>query len=407
MDSIKRIYKIGMGPSSSHTMGPKLAAETFRARTPSATRYRVSLYSSLALTGAGHLTDRAVIAGMNGAPLEIEWKPNELLPLHPNGMEFFALDANGNVMDSWQAYSVGGGDIRDAANFHQDVRTVYPHKNFSEIRAYIEDKGITLWKYVEQHEGPEIWDYMAEVWTAMRRTLIRGIREEDMLPGGLRLQRKAYNYLTKAKTQTQFLQPVNFLFAYALGSAEENASGGEVVTAPTCGSCGVVPALLHLMQTTYDFSDKRIHHALATAGILGNVAKHNASISGAEVGCQGEIGVACAMASGAAAQLLAGTTAQIEYAAEAGLEHHLGLTCDPVMGLVQVPCIERNAMAAVRALSCATYALLSDGKGLVSYDDVVTTMRETGLDMNAKYRETAAGGLARILKNKFSGTHGV
>ncbi|MDD4003699.1 MAG: L-serine ammonia-lyase [Elusimicrobiaceae bacterium] len=403
MDSIKQIYKTGMGPSSSHTMGPKLAAETFRRKTPAAARYRIGLYGSLALTGAGHLTDKAIIAGLGGAPAEIEWNPAKQLPLHPNGMEFSALDENGSLLDRWQAYSVGGGEVRGAENFRQDVETVYPHKNFSEIRAYIEEKGITLWKYAEEHEGPELWDYLAEVWTAMRRTLIRGIREEDMLPGGLRLQRKAYSFLTKAKTQTQFLQPVNFLFAYALGCAEENAAGGEVVTAPTCGSCGVVPALLHLMQTTYDFSDKRIHHALATAGIFGNVARHNASISGAEVGCQGEIGVACAMASGATAQLLAGSIAQIEYAAEAGLEHHLGLTCDPVRGLVQVPCIERNAMAAVRALSCSTYALLSDGHGLVSYDDVVSTMHETGLDMNAKYRETATGGLARILNKKYGG----
>lgn len=403
MDSIKRIYKIGMGPSSSHTMGPKLAAELFRRRTPTAAKYRVSLYGSLALTGAGHLTDKAVLSGIPDAPVEIVWKPQELLPLHPNGMEFAAFDHAGQQTETWQAYSIGGGEVRDAENFQQDMQTVYPHKNFAEIRNYIEDKGITLWKYVEEHEGPEIWDYLAEVWTVMRRTLIRGIREEDMLPGGLRLQRKAYSYLTKAKTQTQFLQPVNFLFAYALASSEENASGGEVVTAPTCGSCGVVPALMYLMQTTYDFSDKRIHHALATAGLFGNVAKHNASISGAEVGCQGEIGVACAMASGATAQLLAGSTAQIEYAAEAGLEHHLGLTCDPVKGLVQIPCIERNAMAAVRALACSTYALLSDGKNLVTYDDVVSTMRETGHDLNAKYRETAKGGLARILNKKYGG----
>ncbi|MFA6584672.1 MAG: L-serine ammonia-lyase, iron-sulfur-dependent, subunit alpha, partial [Elusimicrobiaceae bacterium] len=264
-----------------------------------------------------------------------------------------------------------------------------------------DDKGITLWKYVEEHEGPEIWDYFKQVWDTMRHTLIRGIREEDVLPGGLKLHRKAYNYLTKAKTQSEFLQPMSYLFAYALGSAEENAAGGEVVTAPTCGSCGIVPALLYLLQTTYQFSDKRIHHALATAGIFGNIARTNASISGAEVGCQGEVGVACAMASGAATQLLAGNTGQIESAAEAGLEHHLGLTCDPVNGLVQIPCIERNAMAAVRAMACSVYSLNSDGRFLVSYDDIVATMRETGRDMNAKYRETAKGGLAHILKERF------
>lgn len=400
MQSLKELYKIGMGPSSSHTMGPRKAADAFNRTYPTAESFRAVLYGSLAATGKGHLTDFAIKEAFYPKPVTIEWEYDTFLPKHPNAMRFEALDKAGHVMGAQVAYSIGGGDIRTDEAFGREINHIYPHKSMAEILQYTSDKRMLLWEYVEEFEGTDIWQYLATIWKTMQTTMNRGLEKRGVLPGSLNLERKARRYLYKAENSPQYLRRMNNLFSYALACSEENAAGGVVVTAPTCGSCGVVPAVCRLIQEIYEFEDTTILHALATASLFGNMAKTNASISGAEVGCQGEVGVACAMAAAAVCQLEGGDNRRIAYAAEMGLEHHLGLTCDPVDGLVQIPCIERNALAASRALDCATYALMSDGDNRVSYDDVLATMMQTGLDMNKDYRETARGGLARFFKEK-------
>ncbi|WP_428057061.1 L-serine ammonia-lyase [Candidatus Avelusimicrobium fimicolum] len=400
MQSLKELYKIGMGPSSSHTMGPRKAADAFNRTYPTAESFRAVLYGSLAATGKGHLTDFAIKEAFYPKPVTIEWEYDTFLPKHPNAMRFEALDKAGHIMGAQVAYSIGGGDIRTDEAFGREINHIYPHKSMAEILQYTSDKRMLLWEYVEEFEGADIWQYLATIWKTMQTTMNRGLEKRGVLPGSLNLERKARRYLYKAENSPQYLRRMNNLFSYALACSEENAAGGVVVTAPTCGSCGVVPAVCRLIQEIYEFEDTTILHALATASLFGNMAKTNASISGAEVGCQGEVGVACAMAAAAVCQLEGGDNRRIAYAAEMGLEHHLGLTCDPVDGLVQIPCIERNALAASRALDCATYALMSDGDNRVSYDDVLATMMQTGLDMNKDYRETARGGLARFFKEK-------
>ncbi|MCQ2411033.1 MAG: L-serine ammonia-lyase, iron-sulfur-dependent, subunit alpha, partial [Elusimicrobiaceae bacterium] len=374
MESLKELYKIGMGPSSSHTMGPRKAAEEFNRAYAQAVSFRVTLYGSLAATGKGHLTDVAIKEALYPKPVSISWEPTVFLPKHPNALKLEALDRAGYTLGAQTVYSVGGGAIRTDDNFHQTSASVYPLHSMEEILEYTARRNLLLWQYVEECEGPAIWDYLKEVWTAMQNTMERGLKKQGVLPGSLNLERKAQQYLYKAQTSPRYVRRINNLFAYALACAEENASGGQVVTAPTCGSCGIVPAVCRLLKEVYEFDDTAVLRALATAGLMGNLAKTNASISGAEVGCQGEVGVACAMAAAASCQLEGGDNRRIAYAAEMGLEHHLGLTCDPVDGLVQIPCIERNAMAASRALDCATYALMSDGDNRVSYDDVLATM---------------------------------
>ncbi len=398
MESLTQLYKIGMGPSSSHTMGPRKAAEQFAAQNPQAASFKVTLYGSLAATGKGHLTDYAIKEGFEPRPVTILWEPSVFLPKHPNALHVQALDKAGHVLAEKTLYSVGGGEVWDDS-FIPHQKSIYPHKSMAEILNYTAKNRMLLWEYVEECEGPQIWDYLTTVWHTMMRTMNRGLEKRGVLPGSLGLERKARRYLHSAEHAPAYLRRKNNLYAYALACAEENASGGEVVTAPTCGSNGVVPAVCRLIKEIYEFEDITLIHALATAGLFGNLAKSNASISGAEVGCQGEIGVACAMASAAACQLEGGDNRRIAYAAEMGLEHHLGLTCDPVDGLVQIPCIERNALAAARALDCATYALISDGEHRISYDDVLAAMMQTGLDMKTEYRETAKGGLARFFKN--------
>ena len=400
MQSLKELYKIGMGPSSSHTMGPRKAADAFNRTYPTAESFRAVLYGSLAATGKGHLTDFAIKEAFYPKPVTIEWEYDTFLPKHPNAMRFEALDKAGHIMGAQVAYSIGGGDIRTDEAFGREINHIYPHKSMAEILQYTSDKRMLLWEYVEEFEGTDIWQYLGTIWKTMQTTMNRGLEKRGVLPGSLNLERKARRYLYKAENSPQYLRRMNNLFSYALACSEENAAGGVVVTAPTCGSCGVVPAVCRLIQEIYEFEDTTILHALATASLFGNMAKTNASISGAEVGCQGEEGVACAMAAAAVCQLEGGDNRRIAYAAEMGLEHHLGLTCDPVDGLVQIPCIERNALAASRALDCATYALMSDGDNRVSYDDVLATMMQTGLDMNKDYRETARGGLARFFKEK-------
>jgi L-serine dehydratase len=397
METIRELYRLGYGPSSSHTMGPRAAVEMFLARVPQSPAYRVTLFGSLAATGKGHLTDRTVKEGFGDRRLEIVWKPNDFLPFHPNALRFEALDETGGMTMSWTAYSVGGGKIVDGTPATAPV-SIYPYRAMEEIVRFCQKNGRTLWEIVEEVEGAAIWDFLAEVWKTMSAAVRRGLKAEGPLPGGLNLARKARSYNIKAKMFGRAEKRTALLFAYALAVAEENAGGGLIVTAPTCGSAGVVPAVLYHLQKEHRFSERDILKGLATAGLIGNLAKTNASISGAEVGCQGEIGVACAMASGAAAQLLGGTVAQVEYAAEMGIEHHLGLTCDPVLGLVQIPCIERNVFAASRSISHAAYALLSDGRHRISFDEVLEAMRQTGKDLSARYKETGTGGLAVVDK---------
>jgi L-serine dehydratase len=293
---------------------------------------------------------------------------------------------------------VGGGSLKeDEPRFlvNSSNPDIYPHTTMTAIMNYCTEHGLHYWEYVQQCEGPELWDYLAEVWQTMQEAIRRGLAEEEVLPGPLHLQRKATKFYVKAKGLKPSLESQGLTFAYALSVAEENASGHIIVTAPTCGSCGVLPAVLYHLHNTKDFMDVRILRALATAGLFGNVVKENASISGAEVGCQGEVGVACAMASAAASQLFGGSLTQIEYAAEMGLEHHLGMTCDPVCGLVQIPCIERNAYAALRALDSNLYSSFTDGHHSVSFDRVVEVMKQTGHDLPSLYKETSEGGLAK------------
>ncbi len=399
MKTIREIYRIGYGPSSSHTMGPRKASELFLSRHPEATSFEVTLYGSLAATGRGHLTDAAILDTLQPhAPVEIVWQPGIFLPFHPNGMTFRSKNATGDVTDEWTVFSIGGGALAEEGKPSDELPDLYDMTCMTEILAWCERTGRSYWEYVQACEDEHIWDYLAEVWETMRNAIERGLDQEGVLPGSLNLRRKASSYYIKANGYTGTMKGRGLVFAYALAVSEENASGGRIVTAPTCGSCGVVPAVLYYLHKTRGFSDMRILRALATAGLVGNIVKQNASISGAEVGCQGEVGVACAMASAAACQLFAGSPAQIEYAAEMGLEHHLGMTCDPVCGLVQIPCIERNAYAAARALDANIYSAFTDGNHRVSFDKVVEVMKQTGHDLPSLYKETAEGGLAKDFK---------
>ena len=400
MDSIKELFKIGHGPSSSHTMGPRKAAEIFLNRNSQAGSFRITLYGSLAATGKGHLTDEAILKVLEPvAPTQIIFEPAIELPFHPNGMLFEAFDNTGNKTNEWTTYSVGGGTLSDGAPKEENHQSLYNFTLIEDIKKWCDKNGSTYWEYVEQCEGPEIWDYLKEIWDVMRDSVTRGLEKEGVLPGGLGVRRKASDYLIKAKGYDGSLKNRGMVYAYALAVSEENASGGKIVTAPTCGGSGVLPAVLYYLHKKHDFRETRILKALATAGLFGNVVKYNAYISGAEVGCQGEVGVACAMASAAACQLFGGSVAQIEYAAEMGLEHHLGLTCDPVCGMVQIPCIERNAFAAARALDSNIFATFSDGRHRVSFDHVVEVMKQTGHDLPSLYKETSEGGLAKMYKH--------
>ena len=395
MESLKVLYKIGHGPSSSHTMGPRKAAEIFLAKNDIAEAFRVTLYGSLAATGKGHLTDAAIREVLERkAPTEIVWRAEIVKEYHTNGMLFEALRGEA-VIDSWEIYSIGGGDISSPEMPHLAGEKIYPLTTAKDILAWCDREGKTIWEYVQDSESEDIWDYLQQIWDSMCSTIENGLNNDGVLPGGLKVARKAGTYWVKSKEYGPTISNRSRLYAYALAVSEENASGGEVVTAPTCGSCGVLPAVIYHLADVNGYRPIRILRALATAGVFGNIAKTNASISGAEVGCQGEIGVACAMAAAAACQLMGGTPWQIEYAAEMALEHFLGLTCDPVCGLVQIPCIERNAVAAARAIDAATFAILSDGKHRVPFDHVVAVLKETGHNLPSLYRETAEGGLAK------------
>lgn len=395
MQSIRELFRIGHGPSSSHTMGPHDAAALFSKAWPQAASFRAYLYGSLAATGKGHMTDLAIQRALAPKSVDFVWHPDILLPGHPNGMRFEALDEQGNVLGEWQGYSIGGGSILAEGETVQQFEQ-YNMTTLTEIMLYCINHGITYWEYVEQVEGPEIWEYLAQIYKVMMDSIERGLDAEGVLPGGLGLPRKAATIQRKVQISNKQILGKGDLASYALAVAEENASGGLIVTAPTGGSAGILPAVLRFLREKMNIKEKSMLHALATAGLIGNLIKSNASVSGAEVGCQGEVGAACSMAAAAATQLMGGTVRQIEYAAEMGLEHHLGLTCDPVGGLVQIPCIERNVFAASRAIDSANYALFSDGSHRVPFDDVVLILKQTGHDLPSLYRETAAGGLATM-----------
>lgn len=399
MQSLKFLYRIGKGPSSSHTMGPIVAAKRFLAAHPDAPAYRVTVYGSLAKTGKGHMTDLALAQVFEGHTCDIVFDYDTPTDQHPNMMDFVALEGE-KELARIRYYSVGGGEVLAQGEEGGEHAEVYPLNSFTAISEYCRAREMRLWQYVEECEGKEIWEYLAEVWDVMKAAIKRGIAAEGVLRGGLGLQRKArYLFRQRHIDEREETKTNRLICAYAYAVSEENAAGGLIVTAPTCGSCGVLPAVLKYLQGRRNFTDKQILRALAAAGVVGNLIKTNASISGAECGCQAEIGTACAMAAAAAAELYELDLDQIEYAAEMSIEHHLGLTCDPIGGLVQIPCIERNAIAAMRALNAVNLAdFLADSRK-ISFDMIVETMYETGKDLKVIYRETSEGGLAKMYKD--------
>lgn len=398
MQSLKYLYRIGRGPSSSHTMGPIAAAERFLAVCPNAPSYRAVLYGSLAKTGRGHMTDRALLETFGARPCEIVFDTETPTEFHPNMLDLIAMDGDKELARK-RYYSVGGGEVVAEGESPTEHEDVYPLNSFAAISDYCRERDMRIWQYVEECEGSDIWAYLSEVWTVMQNAIKQGLVAEGILHGGIGTQRKArYLFRQKHIDESEETKTNRLICAYAYAVSEQNASGGTIVTAPTCGACGVVPAVLKFLQPKRDFSETQILHALATAGIIGNLIKTNASISGAECGCQAEIGTACSMAAAAAAELYELDLDQIEYAAEMSIEHHLGLTCDPILGLVQIPCIERNAIAAMRALNAVNLADFLANSRMISFDMIVDTMYETGKDLRVMYRETAEGGLAKNFK---------
>ena len=395
MDSLKELFKIGCGPSSSHTMGPERAAKKFGKENENAESFRVELYGSLAATGKGHLTDWIIEETLKPRKTEIVWMPEYVHPYHTNGMKFIALDENGNILNEWLVFSVGGGTIKDLSDAGSKTEEVYKLNKLDDIIKWCKENNKELWQYVEECEGKEIWNHLKDILDTMHNAVSEGIEKDGILPGKLKLQRRAKGFYDKIKGQHNYHVITKKIFAYALAVAEQNSSAGTIVTAPTCGAAGVIPGLLRAMREEHSLDEETCLKALAIGGLIGNLIKQNATISGAEAGCQAEIGAACSMASAMAAYILGGTLEQIEYAAEMGMEHHLGMTCDPVGGYVQIPCIERNAIVAVRSLNTADYALSTDGHHTISFDQVVITMKETGKDMCPSYKETSIGGLAK------------
>ena len=402
MKSIREIYKIGKGPSSSHTMGPERAALLFLKRYPDATSFRVTLYGSLSKTGVGHGTDRVLLDTLGEDRTQVLFSQESWEGMHPNTLDLSAF-AGDIEIGHLRVESIGGGDIRiPGERAAKQSEEVYIEHSFAEIADFCKWRYIdTLSEYVELNEGPEIWDFLMEVWQTMKNAIAEGLAAEGVLPGGLNVQRKA-KYLYEQDPQVNEPALIEFqkIAAYAYAVAEQNAGNGTVVTAPTCGACGVLPAVLKYAQETKGFSDEKICRALATAGIIGNLTKTNASISGAECGCQAEIGTACSMAAAALAELYSQNLDQVEYAAEVAMEHHLGLTCDPICGLVQIPCIERNAVAAVRAMNACNLSYFLTGSRNISYDMVCRAMKETGVNLDHRFKETSEGGLAKIYNRK-------
>ena len=397
MDTLKELFKIGAGPSSSHTIGPERATKRVKEKFPDADSYIVELWGSLAATGKGHYTDKIIIETFKPIPVEIIWKPEFVHELHTNGMKFIALDKDKNQIGEWIVFSVGGGTIRDYDELmdKSPKKEVYPLNSIKEIIKWCKDNNKHLWQYVEECEGPSIWQHLRFIDQAMSDAVQRGLEKNGDVPGPFKYPKRAREMYEKALSKRASLVFTNKIFAYALAVSEENASMGQVVTAPTCGASGVVPGVLRAMKEEYELVEKHILRGLAIAGLIGNLVKHNATISGAEGGCQAEVGTACSMAAAMATYFMGGNIDQIEYAAESAMEHHLGMTCDPVGGYVIIPCIERNAICAVRAVNTAVYCMSTDGKHTISFDEVVKTMKETGKDMCSAYKETSDGGLAK------------
>ena len=396
MESIRTLYKIGRGPSSSHTMGPERACKIMKERYPEADEFDVTLFGSLALTGIGHGTDRIVRETLAPALCNLTIDKEAHTPVHPNTMEITAK-RNGAVLKTVRVFSIGGGSIEiEGEGKAAAAPDVYPLSTFSEIAEECKKRNIRLYEYVIEHEGEDIYDFLDSVWDAMKNSIHEGLSTVGILPGGLGTHRKARTLFEKNHIDESAQTRENRLVsAYAFAVSEQNAGGGTIVTAPTCGSCGVLPSVLKYMQDSRGFTDRQIFNALATAALIGNLIRTNASISGAECGCQAEIGSACSMAAAALAELFGMGIGQIEYAAEVAMEHHLGLTCDPICGLVQIPCIERNAVAAMRAINALSLAnFLSDSRK-ITFDLIVKTMYNTGCDLPLGYRETSVGGLAK------------
>lgn len=393
MESILQIYKIGYGPSSSHTMGPAIASTRFLQKHPNATRYCCVLYGSLALTGKGHLTDYIIQKTFmkENKSIQVLFDYTTTFSYHPNAMKFIAYE-NDEKIDEWIVFSVGGGSLKEANEKREiSVADIYPHHTMNEILAYCKHHQIDFVQYVQMFEQDTLISELSKVLEQMQKTVQQGLFQNDYLPGELHIKKKAgdfyHQYLKNPSKE-------NLVYAYALAASEENASGHLVVTAPTCGSCAVLPAVLFSYQKEHQLDKQKLIEALMVAGLIGNIVKTNASISGAEVGCQGEVGVACSMGAAALTYLQGGKNNDIEYAAEVALEHHLGMTCDPVEGLVQIPCIERNAVAAMQAYNVAAYVKLAGATHNITLDSVIQVMKETGTDLHAKYRETSTGGLA-------------
>ena len=401
--TIRELFKIGNGPSSSHTMGPKKAAELFRDKNPDADRFEVVLYGSLASTGKGHLTDWIIRETLKNKLVDIFFDEKTRCTVHPNTMELIAYKDDEQI-DEWKVYSVGGGAIEiDGEKNIERIPIVYNHSKFTEIKKYCEELNIDLAEYVYSKEDKEFKNYLVEIWDTMKNAVEEGLRNDGLLPGALKISRKAKKIFENIPAhETAELKRTRLLLAYAYSVSEQNSSGGIIVTSPTCGAAGVLPAVLYYSYKELGFNEEKIINALAVAGLIGNLIKTNASISGAECGCQAEVGTACSMAAAAFAYLNDYNLLHIEKAAEIAMEHHLGLTCDPVQGYVQIPCIERNGVAALRAIDSAYTAHILDDEGYISFDTVVDTMYETGKDLKSHYRETSKGGLAKkYCRNKF------
>lgn len=402
MQSLKELYKIGNGPSSSHTMGPKRAVEIFKNKNLEADKFKVILYGSLALTGKGHLTDYIIKQTLEGYETEIEFNKEYKCDVHPNTFDIYAFK-DGKQLSHWRVYSVGGGTFQVEGKKEITAQSIYEEKSFKEIKEYCKKNNCDLYEYVCKIEGESIKEFLYEIWDSMQSTIKKGLKAEGLIHGKLNLDKRAKAiYEKKIENEDETVKQNRLLCAYAYATSEENASGGVIVTAPTCGASGVLPSVLYYMKEKYDIEDEKIVKALAVAGVIGNLVKENASISGAECGCQAEIGTACSMAAAACTYLLGGNLEKIENASEIAMEHHLGLTCDPIYGYVQIPCIERNAVAATRAVEASNLSMLLDTERKVSFDVVVETMYETGKDLQSHYRETSKGGLAKkYCRNKY------
>lgn len=398
MKSLRELYKIGTGPSSSHTMGPERAAKWFKQKYPAATDFKAVLFGSLAKTGKGHRTDYIIEETFRPLSSEVIFDMETVDIPHPNTMRLMAY-ANGEQLGEAEIYSVGGGAIRIKGEQSAEPQDIYELHSFDSIAAYCREHDLRLWQYVEQVEDSDIWDYLAEIWQCMQDSIKHGLNDEGVLFGGLDVHKKAKSLYNKRHIdESPETRENRLVCSYAYAVAEQNASCGTIVTAPTCGSCGIVPAVMKYVKDKRGFSDVEVLRALATGGLIGNLIKTNASISGAECGCQAEVGGACAMAAAALAEIYGMDIGQIEYAAETSIEHYLGLTCDPIRGLVQIPCIERNAVAAMRAINAVNLANFLTDTRKISFDLVVQTMYETGTDLSTLYKETSEGGLAKLYK---------